>query len=163
MNSFVALDFETANQHRTSVCSVGLVVVENSIIVDSYYEIIKPLPNFYSFWNTKVHGMVYDDTINAHEFPEVWKEMARQIKGLPLVAHNSVFDEGCLKATLMAYGLPVHTNKFYCTYRKSKTVFPELPNHKLNTVSEHVGFRLENHHNALADAEACAHIALKVF
>ena len=37
MNSFVALDFETANQYRSSVCSIGLVFVENNEIVDIYY------------------------------------------------------------------------------------------------------------------------------
>ncbi len=46
MKTFVALDFETANQHRTSVCSIGLVFVENGIIVDKYYQLIKPVPNF---------------------------------------------------------------------------------------------------------------------
>ena len=33
------------------------------------------------------------------------------------------------------------------------------PNHQLHTVAAACGYRLENHHNALADAEACAWIA----
>jgi len=81
---------------------------------------------------------------------------------LPLVAHNSAFDEGCLRAVLDSYGLPHHNNDFYCTYRESKRLFPELPNHQLHTVSEYLGFHLEDHHNALADAKACAHIALNI-
>ena len=36
MNSFAALDFETANQYRSSVCSIGLVFVENNKIVVNY-------------------------------------------------------------------------------------------------------------------------------
>ncbi len=36
MKSFVAIDFETANQYRSSVCSVGLVFVENLKIIDSF-------------------------------------------------------------------------------------------------------------------------------
>ena len=78
MDSFVAIDFETANQHRTSVCSVGLVFVEN-------YKI------------------------------------------------------------------------------KAKKEIPGLTNYKLTTVSRYFGFNLENHHHALADAEACAHIAMALF
>ncbi|MFV0140913.1 3'-5' exonuclease [Empedobacter falsenii] len=163
MKSFVALDFETANQHRSSVCSIGLVFVENTKIVDSFYELIKPTPNFYCNWATDIHGIKYWDTIYSFEFPEIWKHIAKQIKDLPLVAHNSVFDESCLRAVLSAYELPIHQNPFYCTYRKSKNLFPELPNHQLHTVSEHLGFKLENHHNALADAKACAHIALNIF
>ena len=45
MNTFAALDFETANQCRSSVCSIGLVFVENNKIVDTYYQLIKPCPN----------------------------------------------------------------------------------------------------------------------
>ena len=163
MDSFVALDFETANQHRSSVCSVGLVFVENRQIVDKYYELIKPTPNFYSYWNTKVHGLTQVDTANADEFPAIWEYLIERIKDLPLVAHNSAFDQSCLKSVLASYNLPIHQNPFYCTFRKSKQVFPALPNHKLDTVSSYLGFKLDNHHHALADAEACAHIALCVF
>lgn len=163
MDSFVAIDFETANQHKTSVCSVGLVFVENYKIVDTFYRLIKPVPNFYSYWNIQVHGITSVDTESAVDFSEWWKAISPRIEGLPLVAHNSSFDEGCLKATLQAYGLPLHTNPFYCTYRKAKKEIPGLTNYKLTTVSRYFGFNLENHHHALADAEACAHIAMALF
>ena len=163
MDSFVAIDFETANQHRTSVCSVGLVFVENYKIVDTFYGLIKPVPNFYSYWNIQVHGITSVDTESAVDFSEWWKAISPRIGGLPLVAHNSSFDEGCLKATLQAYGLPLHTNPFYCTYRKAKKEIPGLTNYKLTTVSRYFGFNLENHHHALADAEACAQIAMALF
>lgn len=163
MKTFAALDFETANQHRSSVCSIGLVFVENGIIVDKYYQLIKPVPNFYSYWNTKVHGLVFNDTENAQDFSSLWTDISKRIKNMPLVAHNSMFDEGCLKAVLQTYDLPVHQNPFFCTYRQAKRKFPHLPNHKLPTVSKYLGFNLDSHHNALADAEACAHIAMKIF
>ena len=47
--NFVALDFETANAMRSSVCSVGMVVVRHNCIVNTYYELIKPLPNYYQY------------------------------------------------------------------------------------------------------------------
>ena len=34
MKNFAAIDFETANQQRTSVCSVGIVIVRDGEIVD---------------------------------------------------------------------------------------------------------------------------------
>ena len=71
MNSFVALDFETANQYRSSVCSIGLVFVENNEIVDTYYQLIKPAPNYYSSFCTQVHGLSQYDTEKAPLFPEV--------------------------------------------------------------------------------------------
>ena len=45
MKDFAAIDFETANYERTSVCSVGIVVVRHGEIVDSFYSLIQPEPN----------------------------------------------------------------------------------------------------------------------
>ena len=45
MQDFAAIDFETANNQRCSVCSVGLVIVRGGKIVDKFYSLIKPEPN----------------------------------------------------------------------------------------------------------------------
>ena len=42
MKNFAAIDFETANGRRSSVCSVGVVIVRDGEVVDSYYSLIKP-------------------------------------------------------------------------------------------------------------------------
>ena len=44
MKDFAAIDFETANEQRTSVCSVGVVIVRDGEIVDHYYSLIRPEP-----------------------------------------------------------------------------------------------------------------------
>jgi len=163
MKSFAAIDFETANQHRSSVCSVGVVVVDNGKIAESFYELIRPAPDFYCRWATDIHGIGRSDTADAQPFPEIWENIRRRILGLPLVAHNSPFDESCLKAVHGFYEMAYPGYEFHCTCRTARRLFPNLPNHQLHTVSEHLGFRLDNHHHALADAEACAHIALQVF
>ena len=48
MENFVAIDFETANGKRSSVCSVGIVVVRDGEITDKYYSLIRPIPDYYS-------------------------------------------------------------------------------------------------------------------
>ncbi len=160
MKNFAAIDFETANQQRTSVCSVGIVIVMDGEIVDSYYSLIKPEPEYYSYWNTRVHGLTMEDTMNARVFPEIWAEIEPKIKGLPLVAHNSPFDEGCLKAVFQMYQMEYHDYEFHCTCRASRRKLGSLlPNHQLHTVAAYCGYDLTLHHNALADAEACAWIA----
>ncbi len=162
MKDFAAIDFETANGQRSSVCSVGIVVVRNGEISESIYRLIRPCPNYYSWFTTQIHGMTCADTAEAPDFPEVWVEIAPLINDLPLVAHNSPFDEGCLKAVHAFYGMIYPGYKFYCTCRASRRVHPHLSNHRLNTVAAHCGYDLKNHHHALADAEACAKIALKI-
>ena len=47
MQDFVAIDFETANNERLSVCSVGVVIVRGGEIVDKFYSLIKPEPEYY--------------------------------------------------------------------------------------------------------------------
>ena len=82
------------------------------------------------------------------------------LEGLPLVAHNSPFDEGCLKAVFSHYGMPYPDYPFHCTLRAARRMLKGLPNYQLHTVSQVCGYDLLNHHHALADAEACAVIAL---
>jgi DNA polymerase-3 subunit epsilon len=163
MKTFAAIDFEIANYARSSVCSVGVVIVKDGNIVDKFYKLIRPHPNYYN-WFTDIHGLSDADTCNAPNFVEVWSEIAPQIAGLPLIAHNSPFDEGCLRVAHEAYGMKYPNYTFHCTYRASRRIFGnELPNHQLHTVAAHCGYDLTNHHHALADAEACAAIALRVF
>lgn len=106
MKNFAAIDFETANSRRTSVCSVGVVIVRDGTVVDKIYRLIRPYPNYYSLWATEIHGLTAADTDEADDFPHVWSEIAPLIEGLPLVAHNSPFDEGCLKEVHRHYRLP---------------------------------------------------------
>lgn len=163
MRNFAAIDFETANGNRSSVCSVGIVIVKNGKITDSYYSLIYPYPDFFTHFTTAVHGLTMDDVENARTFPEVWQEIEPLIEGLPLVAHNSPFDEGCLRAAFEAYGMKYPGYKFFCTCKASRRHFGrKLPNHKLDTVAEACGYCLDNHHHALADAEACAKIAIEI-
>lgn len=163
MKDFAAIDFETANRYSTSVCSVGIVVVRNGEVTDRFYRLIRPEPEYYSPWNTKIHGLTRKDTENAPAFPEVWAEAATLVEGLPLAAHNSRFDEGCLKAVFRMYGMDYPDYRFLCTCNASRRVFGNmLPNHRLPTVAAYCGYDLRTHHNALADAEACAAIALRI-
>lgn len=161
-DSFVTIDFETANEQLTSVCSVGMVIVKGGIIVDRFYSLIHPEPDYYSYWNSQIHGITEEDTCKAPVFPFVWKEAEERIEGLPLIAHNKAFDESCLKAVFKTYCMDYPDYDFHCTLQASRKLFKNLPNHKLNTVAAYCGYNLENHHHALADAEACAVIALEV-
>lgn len=163
MKDFAAIDFETANECRTSVCSVGVVVVRNGEIAEKFYSLIRPEPDYYRWFCIKVHGLCDDDTRNAPLFPDVWRRIEPLIAGLPLVAHNARFDEGCLRETHRAYGMDYPDYEFHDTLQASRRIFGDsLPNHQLQTAALACGYDLTAHHHALADAEACAMIALKI-
>ena len=163
MRDFAAIDFETANNERTSVCSVGVVIVRDGEIVDTFYSLIQPEPNYYNYWCSQVHGLTRKDTEEAPIFPEVWKQIEPFIEGLPLVAHNKSFDESCLKAVFRMYQMDYPDYEFHDTLAASRSHFGcRLPNHQLQTVAAACGYDLVNHHHALADAEACAWIAREI-
>jgi len=149
MESFASIDFETANHYRTSVCSVEIVIVENGIISDRFFSLIKPNPNFYCSWATEIQGINNWDTIESDLFPKVWNGIEKRITGLPLVAHNSTFDKGCLKAVHELYDMPYPDYDFFCTCCSARKSIPKFKNHQLYTVPSHIGFELNDHHNAL--------------
>ena len=161
MLNFAAIDFETANNERSSVCSVGIAIVRDGKIVDKFYSLIKPEPEYYNYWCSQVHGLSLDDTMEAPVFPDVWAQIEPMIEGLPLVAHNKAFDESCLKAVFRVYQMDYPDYDFHCTCIASRKVWPEGP-HNLDIIAARCGYDLENHHHALADAEACAAIALQI-
>ena len=51
---------------------------------------------------------------------------------------------------------------FYCTLQKAKATIPKtlISSHSLPYLCQFFGIEFNNHHNALADAEACAKIAM---
>ena len=194
IRDFIAIDFETANQQPSSVCSVGVVMVRNGQVADSFYSLIQPEPNYYNYWCQRVHGLSQCDTDDAPVFSKVWElleekiadvflrpdgskrpEVERfsdqqtidnlryQIASIPFVAHNARFDEGCLKAVFRIYQMDYPDYRFYDTLAAARRQFGHsLPNHQLHTVAAACGYDLQNHHHALADAEACAAIALYI-
>ena len=153
MQDFVAIDFETANNVRSSVCSVGIVVVRHGEVVQKHYALIQPEPNYYCYHNTRVHGLSAKDTDNAEVFSKVWEEIAPLIGDLPLVAH---------KAAFRVYQMDYPDYLFFDTLEMARKAFPKLENHQLHTVAAECGYDLTDHHHALADAEACACIALQL-
>ena len=173
MTDFIAIDFETANGSPSSVCSVGVVIVRGGEVVDSFYSLIHPYPDYYVWFCRQIHGLGPCDTEDAPLFPEVWDRIEDRILAafeaddfpvdVPFIAHNARFDEGCLRAVHAAYGLRYPDYHFKDTLWASRRHFGHsLPNHQLQTVAAACGYDLTRHHHALADAEACAAIALQI-
>ena len=98
--------------------------------------------------------------MNADVFPKVCAEIAPKIEGLPLVAHNAPFDEGCLKAVFQMYRMEYPGYEFHCTCRASRRKLGTLlPTHQLQTGAAYCGYDLPQPPNAPADADACAWIS----
>ena len=157
--NFVSIDFETANEKRHSACAVGLVVANEHEIIDEYYSLINPMTEFRSF-NTYIHGITEDDVTDAPTFAELWPTLNKYLMNNLVVAHNASFDMSVIRHTLDYFKLPYPSMDYLCTVKISQRIWPELDNHKLNTLASHHGIIFEHHH-ALEDARVAAKVFMK--
>lgn len=162
MNSFVAIDVETANYEASSICSIGCVKVVDGEITDTFYSLVHPEPDWYVRRFTAIHGLSDDYTYDAPPFDEVWDQVMDFADGLPFVAHNAAFDSKCIAAACHIYRLEPPAQPFLCTLRaaRSKISRFDCPSKSLPNVCQYFGIEFDNHHHALADAEACAKLAI---
>lgn len=162
MKNFAAINIKTANASHASICSVGIVIVREGVLVDKIYQLVRPIPHFFYYLEERRDGLTEQDTVNAPRFPEVWENIEPKLKGLPLVAHNSDFGESCLRKVFEAYQLLYPNYRFYCTLKAAQLQLPRLVNHHLETVASICGHPFEGKNHALSNAEACATIAMQL-
>lgn len=148
--SFTAIDFETAQGHRWSICQVGLVRVENNIITNEISILVQPPKNYYWYNFIDIHGITPEDTADAPTFDKVWPQIEPFIKGQHVVAHNGFsFDFHCISQALEYYNLKAPEYEKHCTYR--------IYGSGLASLCKEFNIPL-HHHDALSDARACAEL-----
>ena len=161
--TITCLDFETANQSRVSICAAGIAVFENGNLTEAPHWLVRPpkghgwfLPEF----TEDCHGLTWLDVRDSPDFSIIAPELLERLTRADIVvAHNAQFDLGALRTTLDHFGLACPEFSYLCTCRVAKRVWPDLPNHKLNTLATHIGHKF-HHHNAQADAEAAGRVLL---
>lgn len=150
---FVAVDFETMTPELTSACSIGLVRVHNGVISQKFYSLIKPIPDSRTERNTHVHGLTDEMVVDAPTFAELFPLIQSLIEDLPIVCHNSSTDINVFRYCMGYYGLTgLNLENYVDTL--------DLYGKGLKACCEENGIILSNHHDALADAEACAKLYL---
>jgi DNA polymerase III subunit epsilon len=154
MMNFVAIDVETAIGKRWSICQIGLVIVENGEITQTFSRLVQPPQNAYAIGNINVHGITPDMTEYAPIFPEVWDEIYPLLEGRRLVAHNASFDINCLHQALEFYNLQIPGMECDCTYSRT--------GYKLSEICDAYEIELNNHHDATCDAVACAKVYMNL-
>ncbi|RIW32557.1 exonuclease [Bacillus salacetis] len=160
---FIALDFEIANHKLSSACSLGMVFVEENVIVDKKSFLIKPPGLDVDPDYTKIHGITREMLKDAPSFPEIWSEIHYYFSKRNLfVAHNAQFDMNVLKNTLLEYSIQIPEFEYVCSIPVStRACRGERIGNSLKERAERFGVVLENHHDALSDARACAELVIK--
>jgi len=155
---FVAVDVETACGRVSSICQIGIVGFRGGDIAFEFETLIDPRDYFSSF-NTRIHGITEDHVAGKPCFGDLHQVISGHIGGRVTVAH-SYFDKGAISAACRVHDRSMIDATWLDSVRVAKRAWPELPSHRLNIVSKHLGIRLK-HHDALSDARAAGLIVVK--
>ena len=159
MERYIAFDVETPNSYNHRMSSIGVAVIEQRHIVETFSSLIDPETHFDAF-NISLTGISPEMVETAPTFAELWEEIGETMFSGILVAHNAAFDMRVLSRCLMHYEIDVpRTAKYLCTVTMGRKCFPSLPNHKLDTLCRCRGIELD-HHRADSDSLACASLLL---
>ena len=159
VSRFVAFDVETPNRENRRMSAIGVTVIEDGEITDSFYSLVDPETSF-DYFNTVLTGISEDSVRGAPTFPELWEQLAPLFSSGLLVAHNAMFDLGVLRKCLCDYGIEWRPYvRYLCTVQMGRRLLPGM-RHGLDALCEYYGICL-NHHHAESDSRACAEILLR--
>ncbi len=159
------IDFETANHSRVSMCAASVAVFQDGELIESPYWLVKPPKAhgwFIEEWTNDIHGLSYRDVRHAPEFAQIAGEfLARLTSADIVVALNARLGMDVLRQTLAPFQLPQPVFRYLCTCTLARRVWPELSDHRLNTVAAYIGHEFRHHH-AQGDAVAAGRVMLTV-
>lgn len=161
-DTVVVLDFETTGLSPDlgdRSIEIGAVLVVDGHVRDQFQELMNPgfrISRFIESYTGITNAMLK----RARPCAEVMERFTDFIGGHNLVAHNASFDRRFLDAELGHIGR-TYTGQFACSMLVSRRIYPEAPNHKLESL---VRFRqIETDgtfHRALADSQMTAKLWL---
>ena len=161
-NTFVVFDIETTglSSRNDRITEIGAVKIIDGKITEVYNQLVNPeknIPPKIVELTGITNAMVENEPVIDKVLPEFLDFVGDSI----LVAHNADFDtafifENCRRLSIS------WSRSFIDTLALARALYPELRNHKLNTLTKHLEVKLENHHRASDDAKATANIFLKM-
>ena len=156
---FICFDVETPNARNDRMSAIGISVVEDGKITESFFSYVNPEEPFDAF-NTELTGISADTVASAPTFRELWPTIKALMSGGTLVAHNAPFDLGVLKKCLADYDIVwKECISYLCTVQVGRKLLPDI-SHRLNDMCRYYQIELD-HHQADSDSHACAEILLR--
>lgn len=159
---FVALDFETANHDRASVCALGAVRVVDGVVTDRLETFVAPPARLATFHpvHRRVHGIDASMVRGAPDWQQACSRLVSFADGALIIAHNLPFERSVLMAACADAAFPAPDLHGLCTLALARKALPQLGSHKLPLVLEHLGIEFGQHHNAADDAQGAADVLL---
>jgi len=163
VSTFVSIDIETTglSPQYDSIIEVGASKYENGVLVDSFSSLVNPGFPIDEFI-TKMTGITNEMLENAPELASILPKYLDFLGNDILVGHNINFDINFIYDACESLELRPFDNDFIDTMRIARRMYPELPNHKLDTLIDFFGFTPRQLHRGLYDCELTAECYLKM-
>lgn len=158
---FTAIDFETANSSSASACAVGLARVRDGRVVATAGWLIQPPPGHDRFFeiNVGIHGITPEHVAAARGWSAQLADLLAFAGDDILVAHNAGFDMTVLRRACEVTGDAYPAYRYLCSLQVARKTY-ELESYRLPLAAAAAGHLDFAHHDASADAVACAHIVI---
>ncbi|MFE3000411.1 exonuclease domain-containing protein [Nocardia sp. NPDC059246] len=159
--SFAAIDVETANSARGSICAVGVTVVRDGRRGETASWLCRPPSglDFFNWHNIRVHGISAAMVADKPEFAQRWPEVESLVGELPVIAHNVGFDSSAIREACGRSGIRIPAWSYSCSLALARRHL-SLDSYRLPNVAAALGIDFTNHHDAAADAAAAADIVI---
>ncbi|CAH2713251.1 DNA polymerase III PolC-type [Neobacillus rhizosphaerae] len=162
-DTYVVFDVETTGLSAVynTIIELAAVKVKEGEIIDRFESFANPHHRL-SATTINLTGITDDMVQNAPEVEEVLRRFYDWAEDAVLVAHNASFDMGFLNVGYKKIGLEKAKNPVIDTLELGRFLYPELKNHRLNTLTKKFDIELTQHHRAIYDAEATGYLLLKM-
>ena len=157
---FLAIDVETANNSKGSICQIGIAMVPRDGQIRTVGILVDPEQAFDAF-NTKLHGIDQRKVRGAYTFEAVLEALRPFLERHILIQHSN-FDKQAFDGACSRYGIPQLSSNWIDSVRIARNAWPELKGnggHGLASLKEHLGLIFE-HHDAEEDARAAAQVTI---
>ena len=155
---FVAVDVETANYWRGSICQIGVVTVRDGRVSEMFETLVDPEVPFDPY-HTAIHGISEADVADAPRLPAVMPKV-RELLADRIVASHTSFDKSAFGQALASYDEPPLEAFWLDTACVARRAWKDEDGYGLTVVAERLGIDVRHHHAALADARMCAEVLL---
>jgi DNA polymerase-3 subunit alpha (Gram-positive type) len=161
--TYVVFDIETTgfSNQDDRIIEIGAVKITDGVVTDRYSVFVNPERQIPSHI-VELTGINYDMVADAPTIEVILPEFLAFIGDAPVVAHNAVFDCSFIRTNAQRLGLSFE-NAVLDTLALSRLLLTQIKKHNLKAVTKHLKIALNDHHRAVADAEATARVLLKFF
>jgi DNA polymerase III subunit alpha, Gram-positive type len=129
--------------------------LKNGKIKDEFQTLINPEQHIRKS-SMAIHGITPEMVADAPTEAEAMPKILEFIGDYPIVAHNCIFDYSFLnEASLRTTGEELK-NARIDSQQMFKEVYPDLPSHGLEALTNKFKVELNNHHRAMADTMGLA-------